>query len=55
MNAEDILGAILIFAFASMGFGLAVLIWVFVWDCFETTEIGSAISKKIADFIEGKR
>ena len=55
MNVEDILGAILLFAFASMAFGLACLIWLFVWDCFEKTEIGSAISKKITECIEMKQ
>ena len=55
MNAEDILGAILLFAFASIGFGMASLIWLTVWQCFEETEIGSAITKKITECIERDR
>ena len=34
------------------GFGLASFIWLTVWQCFEETEIGSAISKKITECIE---
>jgi len=55
MNAEDILGAILLFAFASIVFGMACFIWVFAWECFEETEIGSAITKKITECIERDR
>lgn len=55
MNVEDIFGAIFLFAFASMCFGLAGFIWLAVWDCFEKTEIGSAITKKITECIERNR